>query len=102
MKRPENHAAKLPTPRSIRRACSRELYRTVKRLNAYVAPEKLEAAEKLYYEKVIGHLIWIYEHRDNRKKQAEWWAEAVAPDIAALWGVDEAALVRAFKDGFGG
>lgn len=96
------HTAQLPSPRHIRRACSRELYRTLKRLNVYVAADRIEQAEKVYYEKVIGNLLWIYEHRDNRKKQAEWWAEAVAPDIAELWNVDCGALARAFRDGFVG
>lgn len=102
MKAFQKHTAQLPSPRGIRRACSRELYRTVKRLNVYVSPPDIEAAEKLYFQKVIGNLMWIFEHRSNKKKQAEWWAEAVAPDIAKLWNVDEAALVRAFKDGYGG
>ena len=102
MKHNEKHTAQLPSPRSIRRACGRELYRTLKRLNVYVAPEKVEEAEKLYFHKVVGNLLWIFEHRSNKKKQAEWWAEAVAPDIAKLWGVDEETLVRAFKEGFAG
>ena len=96
------HDMQLPSPRSIRRACSRELYRTIKRLNIYVAPEKVEAAEKLYYEKVIGNLLWIFEHRSDRKRQADWWAEAVAPHIAALWGVDEARLAQAFRESYAG
>ncbi|HZG58211.1 dehydrogenase [Paenibacillus sp.] len=98
----QKHTAQLPSPRGIRRACSRELYRTLKRLNAYVPEEKVQEAEKLYFEKVVGNLLWIFEHRSNKKKQAEWWAVAVAPDIAELWGVNEEQLVRAFKEGFAG
>jgi hypothetical protein len=102
MRMNQKHTAQLPSPRGIRRACSRELYRTVKRLNVYISPDNVEKAEKLYFQKVIGNLMWIYEHRSNKKKQAEWWAEAVAPEIASLWGVDEAALIHAFKDGYAG
>jgi hypothetical protein len=102
MKFDQKHTAQLPSPRSIRRACSRELYRTIKRLNVYVAPPQIEEAEKLYFQKVIGNLMWIFEHRSNKRKQADWWAEAVAPDIAKLWGVEEEALIRAFRDGYGG
>ncbi|HZG86502.1 dehydrogenase [Paenibacillus sp.] len=98
----QKHTAQLPSPRSIRRACSRELYRALKRLDVYVPQEKIEEAETIYYKKVVGNLLWIFEHRSNKKKQAEWWAEAVAPEIAPLWGVNEDALVRAFKDGFAG
>ncbi|WP_274365445.1 dehydrogenase [Paenibacillus thermotolerans] len=98
----EKHKSTLPTPRAIRRACSRELYRTVKRLNIFIPDDKLSAAEDLYYRKVIDNVFWIYEHRDNRKKQADWFVEEVAPEIAALWEVDAAAVARAFRDGYGG
>ena len=98
----QKHTAELPSPRRIRRACGRELYRTVKRLKVYISPEQMEQAEELYFRKVIGNLLWIYEHRSNREKQADWWAEAVAPEIAAIWNVPEDALVRAFRDGFRG
>lgn len=96
------HTAQLPSPRAIRRACGRELYRTLKRLDVFVPQDKIDQAEKLYFEKVIGNLLWIFEHRSDKTRQAEWWAEAVAPDIAALWEVEEARLVRAFKEGFAG
>ncbi|WP_199616078.1 dehydrogenase [Paenibacillus alkalitolerans] len=102
MKPNEKHKAPLPSPRGIRRACSRELYRTVKRLGVYIPPERLTEAEELYFKKVVGNLIYIFEHRDNKKKQADWWEEHVAPDIAKLWQIDEGALVRAFRSGYGG
>lgn len=102
MRSNEKHTAQLPSPRGIRRACSRELYRALKRLDVYVPQSKIEEAEKLYYQKVIGNLMWIFEHRSDRKKQAEWWSEAVAPEIAKLWEVDEERLIRAFKDGYAG
>lgn len=96
------HTAQLPSPRSIRRACSRELYRTLKRLDVFVPQDRIEAAEKLYFQKVVGNLLWIFEHRSDRKRQAEWWAEAVAPDIAELWGVNTDLLVKAFKESYVG
>lgn len=101
-KHTEKHRMQLPTPRGIRRACSRELYRTIKRLNLFIAPEKVAEAENLYYKKVIENIFWIFEHRDNRKKQADWWVENIAPEIAALWEVDVDALGHAFRDGYGG
>jgi hypothetical protein len=96
----ERHTAQLPSIRNIRRACSRELYRTAKRLNVYLTPQQMEQAEEHYFTKVIGNLMWIYENRSNRNKQAEWWAIAVAPGIAQIWKVDQNELIRAFKDGY--
>lgn len=98
----EKHKTPLPSPRAIRRACSRELYRTVKRLNLFIPAEKVLAAEDLYYRMVIENIFWIYEHRDNRKKRADWFVETVAPEIAKLWEVDADAIARAFRDGYGG
>lgn len=102
MKPQEKHNAQLPTSRGIRRACNRELYRTIKRLNVYVSPERLKEAETFYFGKVIEHLLWIHEHRSNKRRQVDWWAETCAPHIASLWEVDEGALIRAFRDGYGG
>ncbi|PZD94659.1 dehydrogenase [Paenibacillus sambharensis] len=96
------HNAGYPTARKIRRTCSMELYRTAKRLKIWIAPDKLEAAEKLYYKKVIGNLIWISERQSNRKELADWWAEQVCPEIAELWEVDAARLEQAFRASFGG
>jgi len=96
------HERELPPPRAIRRACRRELYRTVKRLKVYVPPDKAAEAERLYYRKVIENLVWIAENGSNRKLLADWWEEHVAPDIARLWQVDEKRLSAAFRDGFGG
>lgn len=98
----QKHTAKLPSPRSIRRACGRELYRTAKRLKVHITTKQMEKAEEIYFNKVIGNLMWIYENRSNRSKQAEWWAIAVAPEVAALWNVDQNELIRAFKDGYYG
>lgn len=96
------HERQLPTPRTIRRSCKRELYRTIKRLKVHVPPDKAAEAERLYYRKVIEHLVWIAENGSNRKLLADWWARHVAPDIARLWQVDENRLASAFRDGFGG
>lgn len=96
------HEAALPSPRTIRRACSVELYRTVKRLKRYVPDERVKQAEDLYVSKVIGNLLWITENRSDRKKLADWWEEAVSEEIASLWDVDRERLVAAFRAAFGG
>ena len=91
-----------PSARQLRRTCNKELYRTIKRLNQWIPPEKIAEAERLYYKKVVFNLTWIIENGKNRKKLADWWAEAVAPEIAELWNVNEEKLVRAFRSAFGG
>lgn len=97
------HAAPaLPTPRSVRRACNNELYRTVKRLKQFIPAALVEQAEELYVRKVIGNLLWIAENRSNRKALADWWDEELSEEIAALWNVDRAILSKAFRDAFGG
>jgi hypothetical protein len=99
---PEKHQAAYPTARKIRRACKAELYRTSKRLKQWIAPEKLEQAEKIYYKQVILHLPWIAENQSNRKKLSDWWEEHVSKEIAELWEVDRPRLCEAFRDAFGG
>ena len=47
----QKHAAALPSARKIKRACENELYRTVKRLGAYIPKEKLELAQNFMYRK---------------------------------------------------
>ena len=91
-----------PNLRKIRRACNKELYRTIKRLHIWVPPGRVAEAEKLYLGKVIAHLPFIVEHSSNRKALADWWEENVCPDIAAIWNVDRERLARAFRDAFGG
>lgn len=98
----QKHAAGLPTARKIRRACSNELYRTVKRLKLYIPQEKMEQAERLYFRKVAENLLWIVEHKDNRKAQASWWADNVSQEIAELWEVDRDKLCDAFREAYGG
>lgn len=98
----EKHKTPLPSPRSIRRACDNELYRTLKRLKLFVPPEKVKEAVELYYRKVIGNLEWITLNHSNRKLLADWWDESVCGEIAALWDVEPARLSRAFRDAFGG
>jgi toxin CptA len=99
---PEKHSTPLPTPRSIRRACGNELYRTVKRLKQHVPAALVQQAEELYVKRVIGKLIWIAENRSNRKALADWWDEEVSEEIAVLWNVDRVKLMQAFRDAFGG
>ena len=98
----QKHAAGLPTARKIRRSCSKELYRTVKRLKVYVPKDKMDKAEQLYFQKVAQNLLWIVDHKDNRKAQAAWWSENVSEEIAALWEVDRDKLCEAFRDAYGG
>ena len=93
---------RLPTPRGIRRACSKELYRTVKRLKQYISPELVKQGEQLYYRKVIGKLIWIHENYSNKKLLCDWWEKEVAPELAELWQVPEKPLTAAFREAFGG
>ncbi|WP_217595389.1 dehydrogenase [Cohnella sp. GbtcB17] len=96
------HADSLPTARTIRRACGNELYRTLKRLKTYVPDAKVKEAEELYVRRVMLNLLWIHEHRSDRKKLADWWEAEVASDIASLWEIDRDRLARAFRDAFGG
>ncbi|NMO98233.1 hypothetical protein [Paenibacillus lemnae] len=91
-----------PSPRGIRRACSKELYRTAKRLKTYISPDLMKQGEDLYYRKVIGKLIWIYENYSNKKLLCDWWESEVAPELAELWQVPEKPLITAFRDAFGG
>ncbi|MFB5678603.1 dehydrogenase [Paenibacillus terreus] len=106
---PANHTPKhaqgqsaLPTARGIRRACSKELYRTCKRLKTYIPPDLVRKGEELYCRKVAGNLIWITENGSNRKLLCDWWDEEVAPELAELWQVEKSALCAAFRSSFGG
>lgn len=96
------HAAAYPSARSIRRSCSNELYRTVKRLKLWVPKEKMEQAESLYSRKVLLNLQWIMEHRSNRKAQCDWWDDNLSAEISELWGVERLQLCEAFRDAYGG
>ncbi|TMV16206.1 dehydrogenase [Paenibacillus thermoaerophilus] len=98
----EQYRKPLPSARGIRRACAKELYRTVKRLKLWVPQDKLESAETLYCERVKANLLWIHENGSNRKALCDWWDREVGPDIAALWGIDAQRLCRAFRESFGG
>lgn len=91
-----------PTPRGIRRACSKELYRTSKRLKQYIPPELLKQGEDLYYRKVIGNLIWVHDNFSNKKLLCDWWEKDVCPELAELWQLPEKPLASAFRDAFGG
>ncbi|WP_424766476.1 dehydrogenase [Paenibacillus sp. sgz302251] len=98
----QKHTAGYPTARKIRRACSKELYRTVKRMKLWIPKDKMEQAESLYFKKVILNLTWIVENESNRKVQADWWDEHVSADIAELWEVDRTKLCDAFREAYGG
>lgn len=97
-----NHNPQLPTARKIRRSCQNELYRTIKRMKVYIPPQKLEAAEDIYFKKVIGHLTWIHENRSNRKKQVDWWEQNVLDELVAVLEVDKEHFAEAFRSSFGG
>ncbi|MHA0858430.1 hypothetical protein [Paenibacillus sp. CMAA1364] len=97
-----NKELQLPTPRSIRRACSKELYRTIKRMKVHIPDPLLQQGEDMYYRKVIGNLIWIHENHSNRKILYQWWEREVSQELALLWQVDHRKLCVAFRDAFGG
>ncbi|GAB6992440.1 hypothetical protein [Paenibacillus pini] len=99
---PQNKRPTLPSPRGIRRACSKELYRAIKRLKVHIPSDLLKQGEELYYRKVIGKLLWIHENHSNRKLLCTWWEEEVAGELASLWQVDETKLCTAFRDAYGG
>ena len=101
-KNKETHKQALPSARTIRRACNRELYRTIKRLKIWISPEDIQLAEKVYYEKVISNLLWVAQNGSNRKLLADWWELNVAPEIAPIWNVEPAILSAAFRESFGG
>lgn len=96
------HDKPLPNARAIRRSCSKELYRTVKKLKAYIPADRVKEAEELYVKKVMLNLLWIANNGSNRRALADWFEEQVAPDIAALWDMEPQAVSRAFRDSFGG
>lgn len=98
----EKHKQQYPTARGIRRACSRELYRTAKRLRTWISPEQMKQAEELYVKEVMLNLPFIVENRSNRKALADWWDEHIGPSVAPIWGIDQAKLNQAFRDAFGG
>lgn len=99
---PDKHKSALPSPRGIRRGCSKELYRTIKRMKVYIPESKIKEGEEIYYRKVIGNLIWIHENSSNRRVLANWWDEHVSQELAELWEVDRTKLCEAFRDAFGG
>lgn len=92
----------LPTARGVRRACSKELYRTCKRLKTYIPPDLVRRGEELYCRKVAENLLWITENSSKRRLLCDWWDEEVAPELADLWQVELSALCAAFRNSFGG
>ncbi|NEW09205.1 dehydrogenase [Paenibacillus sp. SYP-B3998] len=98
----EKHKQQLPSARGIRRACSKELYRTAKRLKVWISPEQMKQAEELYVKKVMLNLPFIVDSGSNRKALSDWFDENVGPDIAPLWNVERDVLNLAFRNAFGG
>lgn len=101
-KQGEKHKQQFPNARSIRRACSKELYRTVKRLKIWLSPEQIKEAEELYVKKVMLNLPFIVENGSNRKALSDWFDINVGPELAPIWKVELTVLNNAFRDAFGG
>jgi hypothetical protein len=98
----EKHKPQFPSGREIRRACSKELYRTAKRLKVWISPEQMKQAEEVYTKEVILNLAFIVDTGSNRKLLSDWWDEHVCPQISQIWNVDPSLLSRSFRDAFGG
>jgi len=96
------HEEALPSARGIRRACSRELYRTSKRLNKFIPTELMKQAEELYLKKVMLDLPYIAQNGSNKRLLADWFEEHAAEEIAALWGLEMKQVAHAFRSAFGG
>ncbi|TXK81002.1 dehydrogenase [Paenibacillus sp. N3.4] len=101
-KKNEKHKQQFPTARVIRRACSKELYRTVKRLKIWLSPEQIQAAEELYVKKVMLNLPFVIDNSSNRKVLSDWFDENIGPEIAPIWNVELDELNHAFRHAFGG
>ncbi|WNR45188.1 dehydrogenase [Paenibacillus roseipurpureus] len=101
-KQNERHKQLYPNARAIRRACSKELYRTIKRLKVWLSAEQIDAAEAIYVKKVMLNLPFIVENGSNRRVLADWFDEHVGPEIAPIWNVELETLNNAFRDAFGG
>ena len=96
------HTQPLPNARSIRRSCEKELYRALKKLKAYVPKEKLKQAENQYFKKVVQHLTWIHEHKNNRKLQLDWWEKNCSLELAQILDINHEKFIEAFRDAYGG
>ncbi|NDI36092.1 dehydrogenase [Chengkuizengella sediminis] len=98
----QKHNLDLPTARKIRRACNKEIYRTIKRLNTWIPPEKIKEAEELYYKKVLINSKYILENAQNRKLLSDWFDENVCAEFSILWGIEESKISKAFRNAFVG
>jgi hypothetical protein len=98
-----NHSQKKPfSVREIRRACNKELYRTIKKLKVRLTDEQIQRANELYFKKVLLNIQMISENKDNRKVLSDWWEMNVCPEISEIWNVETAVLANAFRRAFGG
>ena len=88
------------TTRGLRRSCKKELYRTIKKLNIFIAPALIEQGEQLYIDKVLCHLSWIQKNSSNPKALCGWWNESVSNELSDLWKVDVDRLQTAFRHTF--
>lgn len=89
-----------PTARKIRRDCSKEIYRALKRMNVHVEQSKLTEAEQYYTKMVITHFQVIRELSKNRKNQVQWWDEHCSEQLSVILGVDRTAFVEAFTKAY--
>lgn len=96
------HETPLPNARGIRRACSRELYRTAKRLDRYIPAERMKEAEELYMKRVMLDLPYIVQNGSNKRLLCDWFEEHAAAEIAELWEQDAKQVAQAFRAAFGG
>ncbi|WP_058303183.1 hypothetical protein [Gorillibacterium timonense] len=96
------HDAQIPKARHIRRACSRELYRTAKRLSKHISAERMEQAEELYVKRVMLDLPYIAQNGSNKRLLSDWFEEHAAEEIAALWELPPKQVADAFRSAFGG
>jgi len=86
-----------PTARKIRRDCSKELYRALKRMNVYVNQDKIKEAELYYAQMVATHYLLLADLKKQRKKQVEWWEEHCSGKLADILELNHDQFVQAFR-----
>ena len=100
MKHTKTTGHEYPTARKIRRDCSKELYRALKRMDVYVKESKLKEAELYYAKMVATHYLHLADLNKQRKKQVEWWKEHCSEQIATILDVNHEQFVQAFTQAY--
>lgn len=100
MKHTQAASSNYPTARKIRRDCSKELYRALKRMNVHVEESKLIEAEKYYTKMVITNHPTMRELHNNRNGQVQWWNEHCSEQLALILEVEHSAFVEAFTKAY--